>query len=52
MCGITGFWQLESLSSYLKLDESIKKMANTLSHRGPDDFGIWVDYNLKIAVGI
>ena len=51
MCGITGFWQLESLTSDFKLDESIKKMANTLSHRGPDDFGIWIDYNLKIALG-
>lgn len=51
MCGITGFWQLDSLTSDLKLDETIKKMANTLSHRGPDDFGIWIDYNLKIALG-
>ena len=26
-------------------------MANSLEHRGPDDFGIWLDSNQPIAFG-
>lgn len=51
MCGLTGFL---SISFSLLNDEAkalIKKMANTLIHRGPDDSGVWVDETAAIALG-
>ena len=38
MCGIVGALGNNNACNY-----SIKKMANTLKHRGPNDFGIWSD---------
>jgi asparagine synthase (glutamine-hydrolysing) len=40
MCGIVGFWTKESICA---LD--IKKMSAAISHRGPDDSGVWSDNN-------
>lgn len=41
MCGITGFWNIK----YADCDSQtiLKKMANTISHRGPDDEGYYFD---------
>lgn len=41
MCGITGFWNLK----YVDNDNLaiLKKMASTISHRGPDDEGYFID---------
>ena len=49
MCGISGLigWpgsDSEGLAA-------IKKMTNTLSHRGPDDYGIWKDQDSKVFLG-
>ena len=38
MCGIVG-----ALGNNKACNKSIEEMANTLKHRGPDDFGIWSD---------
>ena len=39
MCGITGYWDFKN-----KADKSIlQRMNNTLSHRGPDDKGIFIE---------
>lgn len=47
MCGLTGF-----ISPKLESAESlINKMTDTLTHRGPDDQGIWISANQQIALG-
>ncbi len=47
MCGITGFYTLRGKH---RIDKRvIKIMTSSLKHRGPDDFGIYVDE--KIALG-
>jgi len=43
MCGIVG-----ALGNNKACNKSIEEMANTLKHRGPDDFGIWSDTNNNI----
>ena len=43
MCGIVG-----ALGNNNACNESIKKMANTLKHRGPNDLGIWSDVKNNI----
>ncbi|CAM8408435.1 AsnB Asparagine synthase (glutamine-hydrolyzing) [Candidatus Methylopumilus universalis] len=48
MCGIAGFF---TKSPDQSLDSSVLKMVNTLSRRGPDDLGTWVDATLGIAMG-
>ncbi len=46
MCGIVGAFGNKKAS-----DESVLEMANTLKHRGPDDFGIWSDFKKEIFLG-
>ena len=50
MCGLTGFYIDESHSSEASKD-LINSMTSTLSHRGPDDSGSWIDDNKVIALG-
>ncbi len=51
MCGITGFLDLQSTRTFEELESIVRPMADTLSHRGPDDFGFWVDAALGLALG-
>src|SRR3989442_5688008 len=48
MCGITGF-----LTSAKKngLEVTVRRMADTIIHRGPDDEGAWVDSEIGVALG-
>ncbi len=47
MCGIGGF----SLSSKTPFSQSIlKKILNSIDHRGPDDRGIYEDFDYKIGL--
>ncbi len=48
MCGICGFLRP---AEGIELDGAIRKVTNTLRHRGPDDQGIWVDQDAGIALG-
>lgn len=41
MCGIAGFWNFKNRSQDNLV--TLKKMANTISHRGPDDDGYYTD---------
>ncbi|EKE00949.1 MAG: hypothetical protein ACD_21C00250G0022 [uncultured bacterium] len=50
MCGITGFFSLNPRPKEF-YTESIKKMADALTHRGPDDSGYWVDVGSNLALG-
>ncbi|XKH58854.1 asparagine synthase (glutamine-hydrolyzing) [Halomonas sediminis] len=50
MCGCTGF--LTGASPPLaELENSVKRMADTLLHRGPDDAGVWVEGDAGVALG-
>ena len=42
MCGITGFFGLEDKSL-------LRKMCDSIEHRGPDDWGIYLDRGIGIA---
>ncbi len=50
MCGLTGYWESKGESETV-LRRQVKQMAETLSHRGPDDSGLWVDPVVGIAFG-
>jgi asparagine synthase (glutamine-hydrolysing) len=50
MCGITGFFQPAGLSGDAAL-AVLNGMSASLSHRGPDDSGTWVDADAGIALG-
>ncbi|OSO90607.1 asparagine synthase (glutamine-hydrolyzing) [Cylindrospermopsis raciborskii CENA303] len=50
MCGLTGFIETKDFSS----DEArnvIVRMAQALVHRGPDDWGVWLDDEHGLALG-
>jgi len=49
MCGIVGLVSLRG--DRRDLIEQIRGMASSLSHRGPDDKGEWVDCDAGIALG-
>jgi asparagine synthase (glutamine-hydrolysing) len=50
MCGIAGLWQ-QSGGDEATLAERIRRMADTLAHRGPDDEGYWVAPGAGVALG-
>jgi asparagine synthase (glutamine-hydrolysing) len=50
MCGIAGLWQRDGASRE-GLALSVEDMTGALSHRGPDDSGVWVDSEAGIALG-
>ncbi|MFN4067772.1 MAG: asparagine synthase (glutamine-hydrolyzing) [Thermosynechococcus sp.] len=49
MCGIAGLWASDL--NQQEISSIVERMANTLTHRGPDDGGIWVDETVGIALG-
>ena len=51
MCGITGYCTFSNNNSYEQLESIINKMSDSLSSRGPDDKGFWIDSNKGIALG-
>jgi asparagine synthase (glutamine-hydrolysing) len=51
MCGITGFVDLARQTEQGVLHSIIETMTATLSHRGPDDEGVWVDEKPSVALG-
>ena len=50
MCGITGFIQSRGVDVDT-LTTRCQRMTNTLSHRGPDGDGIWIDPDEQVALG-
>ena len=47
MCGISGY-----ISSPSEISEQLcEKMLSKIIHRGPDDFGVWIDQDAGIALG-
>ncbi len=51
MCGITGFLDLTSRIAEDEARATAGRMLKTLTHRGPDDGGVWVDAKSGIALG-
>ncbi|MDX2098187.1 MAG: asparagine synthase (glutamine-hydrolyzing) [Leptolyngbyaceae cyanobacterium bins.59] len=51
MCGIVGFWDFSTTQTSDWLSKTVGTMADTLTHRGPDDEGIWVNEQAGIALG-
>ncbi|MEE9168069.1 MAG: asparagine synthase (glutamine-hydrolyzing) [Candidatus Neomarinimicrobiota bacterium] len=51
MCGICGYWDSSKSLGAEELSTNVRKMSNSLIHRGPDDEGIWVDEEVGIALG-
>ena len=49
MCGIAGFLDGRRFAPE-EAAAIIRRMADTVAHRGPDDGGVWLDSNLGIAL--
>ena len=47
MCGLSGFLG----NSVQHPEQVLKKMTDTIEHRGPDDEGLWCDRSAGIALG-
>lgn len=51
MCGITGVLYANPVLGDEQLARTVKKMNDTLVHRGPDDSGEWIDAQAGIGLG-
>lgn len=49
MCGLTGFWQWRGASRET-LHGHAESMSRRLTHRGPDDSGLWCDESAGIVL--
>lgn len=49
MCGIAGIFDVTCCTQKEELQERVQRMNRKLSHRGPDNFGIWVAEQNGIA---
>lgn len=47
MCGLSGFWAPAPIGE--SLGDTARRIADTLTHRGPDDAGVWVDIVGKLV---
>ena len=50
MCGLTGFFR-PSAPLHADSDATLRRQADCLAHRGPDDEGLWLDAAAGIALG-
>jgi asparagine synthase (glutamine-hydrolysing) len=51
MCGITGFLDSRQSIAVENLQTTINYMFKAITHRGPDDFGSWIDAEVGLALG-
>jgi asparagine synthase (glutamine-hydrolysing) len=51
MCGIAGWIDLKGRTDRHGLEFIAARMADSLSHRGPDDHGVWADPETGVALG-
>ena len=51
MCGISGFLMRDGSLGQESLRSIALHMTDTLEHRGPDDFGVWTDAEVGVALG-
>ena len=48
MCGIAGIFATKT-SAPVDLYSTVRRMVNTIEHRGPDDQGVWVDSGIALG---
>lgn len=51
MCGIAGVVTANPSEDAASIERSVQAMTEVLQHRGPDDAGVWVDPESRIALG-
>jgi asparagine synthase (glutamine-hydrolysing) len=51
MCGFAGFLDTTGQTGADALRQTAARMADTLTHRGPDDAGVWVDAAAGVGFG-
>lgn len=51
MCGITGFYFFQDYLPEESLGQRVQAMVSSLSRRGPDSSGIWINQDPAIALG-
>jgi len=51
VCGIAGFLNTSRDQPPDELERVVRRMSNSLRHRGPDDEGTWVDAEAGVALG-
>lgn len=51
MCGLTGFLNSSRNQTADEMQVIVRRMAETLHHRGPDDTGTWCDPRTGVALG-
>ena len=51
MCGFAGFIDHRATRQHDELAQQALTMANALTHRGPDDAGVWADASVGIGIG-
>lgn len=51
MCGFTGILHRSASLNAETLTGTLKRMTETLTHRGPDDGGFWLDLDRGLALG-
>lgn len=49
MCGVTGFWQASHFSAEIA-EATAREMAERIAYRGPDDYGVWLDETVGVAL--
>ncbi len=49
MCGIAGLWDISGQLGD-DLDPTVKRMADSMVHRGPDDEGVWIDSESRVGL--
>jgi asparagine synthase (glutamine-hydrolysing) len=50
MCGFAGFLHCGRTEPMPGLEDTARRMADSLLHRGPDDAGVWLDRDAGIAL--
>ena len=50
MCGISGYLDRSARAGEAQLTATARAMSDALSHRGPDDEGVWADASAGIAL--
>ncbi len=51
MCGVAGFLVDSEFSLSMNYDAVIKKMTDSIKHRGPNDSGSWNNFSDGIFLG-
>lgn len=51
MCGVAGFFAIQSSMATERMKGILEPMISTLQHRGPDGTGVWIDADAGIALG-